>query len=60
MILVKGSSNQEILFMGRNYTYLYNYSVTFRMRDNKYKMTLDNVYCEYSDATRIQSAFRQQ
>ena len=45
-ILVKGASIQKFSFMGGVYVYVYNYSVTFRMRDNKYKMTLDNVFCE--------------
>jgi hypothetical protein len=46
LILVKGASIQKKMFMGGEYNYVYNYSVTFRMRDNKYKITLDNVYCE--------------
>lgn len=46
IILVKGASVQETSFMGGKYIYVYKYSITFRMKNNKYKMTLDNVYCE--------------
>lgn len=46
VILVKGSSIRKQPFMMGEYVYIYNYSVTFKMKDNKFKITLDNVYCE--------------
>lgn len=46
IILIKGASIEEFAFMGGVYVYVYKYTMTFKMKDNKYKMTLDNVYCE--------------
>jgi hypothetical protein len=46
VILVKGSSIQKENYSLNVFTYVYNYSVTFKMKDNKYKIILDNVYCE--------------
>jgi hypothetical protein len=46
VILVKGATLQEFVFMGGIYVYVYKYTVIFRMKDNKYKMTLNNVYCD--------------
>lgn len=36
----------KVPFMLNEYTYVYNYTLTFKMKDNKYKIILDNVYCE--------------
>lgn len=46
LILIKGSTIEGEEYWGTKYIYVYNYTVTFRMKDNRYKMTLDNVYCE--------------
>lgn len=46
VVLVKGASFQEFPFMGGVYVYIYRYTMTFRMKDHRYKVTLDNVYCE--------------
>ena len=45
-ILVKGSSIQKVKHALNVFTYVYSYSVTFKMKDNKYRMILDNVFCE--------------
>jgi hypothetical protein len=45
-ILLKGSSIQKVNHALNVYTYYYNYSVTFKMKDNKYKIIIDNVYCD--------------
>ena len=45
-IIVKGSSIQKVNHSMNVFTYVYNYTVTFRMKDNKYKIIIDNVYCE--------------
>jgi hypothetical protein len=45
-ILVRGNSTQKVDHGLNVYTYVYNYSVTFKMKDNKYKIIIDNVYCE--------------
>lgn len=46
-ILVKGQIIKHIIVMGlQDYCYTYNYTVTFLMKENKFKITLDNVYCE--------------
>lgn len=31
---------------GHKYTYIYRYSLKFRMKDDKYMVTIDNVYCD--------------
>lgn len=47
MILIKGNMSKHIIVMGiQDYCYTYNYTITFLMKDNKFKITLDNVYCE--------------
>lgn len=44
VILVKGISNKFTFnSMGATYAYTYSYNVTFRMKDSKYKFTIDNV-----------------
>ena len=52
IILIKGSTR----VMGVNHSlnvfnYRYNYTVTFRMKENRYKITIDNVYCDKAYAT---------
>jgi len=46
VILIKGTSIMKVSFMTLVYVYVYNYTVTFKMKDNKYKISIDNVYCE--------------
>ncbi len=46
IILVKGASIRRVSFMMGEYVYIYKYNITFRMKDNKYKMTIENVSCE--------------
>lgn len=46
VILVKGSFIEKFSFMMGEYIYIYNYNVTFKMKDNKYKIILDEVYCD--------------
>ncbi|MCW3082952.1 MAG: hypothetical protein JWP12_318 [Bacteroidetes bacterium] len=49
LIMIKGLySVSETGFMGALYTYNYSYNVTFRFKDGKYKMNIDNVYCAKS------------
>jgi hypothetical protein len=47
IIMIKGNSIQKFaVHLGFcPMEYIYGYSVTFRMKDNKYKITLDNVAC---------------
>lgn len=46
LILVRAASIRKVYIMTAEYVYIYKYDVIFRMKDNKYKMTIDNVYCE--------------
>jgi hypothetical protein len=46
MILIKGIVNEDIYFQFNNHTYTYGYNVKFLFRDKKYKIIIDNVYCE--------------
>jgi len=47
VILIKGRNVQSFTIrLGLcPMKYIYNYSVTFKMKDGKYKITMDNVYC---------------
>jgi hypothetical protein len=46
LILLKGKIVKNVFFMLGEYVYVYSYNVTFRMQDGKYKIKIDNVYCE--------------
>lgn len=46
IILVKGKNTQVVNFMLQTYIYTYSYMVTFKMKDEKFKITLDNINCE--------------
>ena len=47
-ILIKAVNIQDVSFSMQIMSYTYNYTLTFKMKDNKYKITLDEVNC--SDA----------
>jgi hypothetical protein len=46
IILLKGSTTREVFYLGTTWYYVYYYNVTFRMKDNKFKIVIDNLYCE--------------
>lgn len=46
LILVKGKTIQILSHSLYTCEYTYSYNVVFRMKDQKYKITIDNVYCE--------------
>jgi hypothetical protein len=46
VIVLKGSSIQKVNHQLNVFTYVYNYTVTFRMRDNRFKIMLSDVYCD--------------
>lgn len=46
IILVKGSSIKKVSMFMQQYDYVYTYNVTFKMKDGKYKVTIDNVNME--------------
>jgi len=46
LIFLKGKIVKNVFFMLGEYVYVYSYNVTFRMQDGKYKIKIDNVYCE--------------
>lgn len=46
IILLKGSTTREVFCFGTTWYYVYYYNVTFRMKDNKFKIVIDNLYCE--------------
>ena len=46
IVLIKGSSFKEYRFWGADYIYIYSYTITFRIRDNKFKVNIDKVNCE--------------
>ncbi len=46
VILIKGSHTKKVKQYIEDYVYVYNYSITFQMKDNKFRLILDNVSCE--------------
>ncbi|MFZ1788864.1 MAG: DUF4468 domain-containing protein [Saprospiraceae bacterium] len=46
LIVVKGISKQTIAAYFTEYQYSYAYTFTFRMKDNKFRITLDEIYCD--------------
>lgn len=46
IIIIRGVSIQKVNHSLNVFTYVYNYTVTFRMKDNKYRIIVENVYCE--------------
>ena len=46
VILVKGKSIQHSIFQLNDHVYTYNYSVKFLFKENKYKISIENVKCE--------------
>lgn len=50
-ILIKGNVIKSDTYSMNVLEYVYGYTVTFRMKDNKYKITLDNVYCKSTNNT---------
>ena len=46
VILVKGVSVSKVNVILSSLEYTYRYNVSFKMKDGKYKITIDNVYCE--------------
>ena len=51
IVLIKGTILIEERFMSWTYKYYYGYNVTFKMKDNKYKIIIDNVYCDNAYVT---------
>lgn len=45
VILIKATKIMNVPYALSTFTYTYNYTVTFRMKENKYKINIDNVYC---------------
>jgi hypothetical protein len=46
IIILRGSSSQKINYLLTTFHYIYSYTVTFKMKDNKYKISIDNVFCD--------------
>lgn len=45
-ILVKGTIIENVTFFGSVYRYVYTYNVTFKMKDSKCKISIDNIFCD--------------
>lgn len=50
-IIVKGLSVKEASVFTAQYRYVYRYTVTFQMKENKYRIFLKDVFCESADLT---------
>jgi hypothetical protein len=46
IIIIRGSTTHKVNHLLNVYTYVYSYTFTFMMKDNKYKISLDNVFCD--------------
>lgn len=46
VIFLKGSITKKVPFMLSNYIYVYQYSVTFKMKDGRFRISITDVYCE--------------
>lgn len=44
IIIIKGNSIQEFPLLFNNYTFVYNYTATFRFKDGKFRINIDDVY----------------
>ncbi len=53
VILVKGEMEFSSDFMMNSHIYRYSYDIMFLMKDSKYKMTIDNVHCNYARCANI-------
>lgn len=51
MLLIKGVFIKNFNFMMAEYVYVYNYSITFKIKENRFKIILDNVSCERAYVT---------
>lgn len=45
IIIVKGSTIKKVSHSLNTWTYIYNYTVTFKMKDGKYNFSIDNIHC---------------
>lgn len=45
MILIKGESLQSSYFQMHDHNWTFSYTVKFMMRDNKFRIIIENVYC---------------
>lgn len=48
VILIKAVTIQNKFFMLNDHTMIFGYTAKFMIKDNKYRLTLNNVYCESS------------
>lgn len=46
LILVKGLSSQSLYYQMNNHEWTYSYTVKFYVKDNKYRIVIDNVHCQ--------------
>lgn len=46
MILIKGASIQSKSFQMNDHTWTFTYTVKFLMKDNKYRIVIEDVYCQ--------------
>ncbi len=51
IIMLKCKSVQERYYQMNNHVWIYSYSVTIRIKDNKYKISVEDVICEKAYAS---------
>jgi len=50
VILLRGLHIEEMRFQGINHVWKFTYQVKFQMRDNEFRVSIENVSCESADA----------
>jgi len=45
IVLIKGASTQNIFFQLNDHIYSFYYTISFYMKENKYRILINNVYC---------------
>lgn len=46
LILIKGTSTQSLVYQMNNHVWTFTYTVKFYMKENKYRIVIDNIHCE--------------
>ncbi|MBK9151030.1 MAG: DUF4468 domain-containing protein [Saprospiraceae bacterium] len=52
-ILIKGISHQKITAWLNTYNYIYSYTLTFKIKDNKVKVSIRDVFCDRAYLTSL-------
>lgn len=54
-IIVVGNSIHKVFYSLNTYNFVYRYTIEFKMKDGKYKIIIDNVYCYSNNPEKLNS-----